>query len=228
MAARPPATVREVIGERAPLVDAGPAQRPGDRHACTPRSCPLGRGTSRASPTTGRGSPSTRCFEQLAADLLGDPGAGGSGREALKNRLLDYPAVAHLGRLACGRRCAARWSTLARRPRRARVRRRLADGGRARSPSAWPTDADLPATPRRTGWPTPWSSWSSRYGSEVTAVITHTIERWDGRRGRPTRIELHVGRDLQFIRINGTLVGGLVGVADPHGGGPDELNRWAR
>mgnify|MGYP003725823569 CR=1 FL=1 len=50
-----------------------------------------------------------------------------------------------------------------------------------------------------------------RYGQEVTAVITHTIERWDGREAAE-RIELHVGRDLQFIRINGTIVGGLVGV----------------
>jgi uncharacterized membrane-anchored protein YjiN (DUF445 family) len=51
----------------------------------------------------------------------------------------------------------------------------------------------------------------SRYGSELTAVITHTIERWDGKEAA-RRIELHVGRDLQFIRINGTIVGGLVGV----------------
>lgn len=50
-----------------------------------------------------------------------------------------------------------------------------------------------------------------RYGKEATAVITHTIERWDGREASE-RIELHVGRDLQFIRINGTIVGGLVGV----------------
>jgi uncharacterized membrane-anchored protein YjiN (DUF445 family) len=50
-----------------------------------------------------------------------------------------------------------------------------------------------------------------RYGAELTAVITHTIERWDGREAA-RRIELHVGRDLQFIRINGTIVGGLVGV----------------
>ena len=42
-------------------------------------------------------------------------------------------------------------------------------------------------------------------------MITHTIERWDGREAAD-RIELHVGRDLQFIRINGTIVGGLVGV----------------
>jgi uncharacterized membrane-anchored protein YjiN (DUF445 family) len=50
-----------------------------------------------------------------------------------------------------------------------------------------------------------------RYGSELTAVITHTVERWDGKEAA-RRIELHVGRDLQFIRINGTIVGGLVGV----------------
>ena len=51
----------------------------------------------------------------------------------------------------------------------------------------------------------------SRYGAELTAVITHTIERWDGKEAA-RRIELHVGRDLQFIRINGTIVGGLVGL----------------
>jgi uncharacterized membrane-anchored protein YjiN (DUF445 family) len=51
----------------------------------------------------------------------------------------------------------------------------------------------------------------SRYGDELTAVITHTIDRWDGREAA-RKIELHVGRDLQFIRINGTIVGGLVGV----------------
>jgi uncharacterized membrane-anchored protein YjiN (DUF445 family) len=50
-----------------------------------------------------------------------------------------------------------------------------------------------------------------RYGDEVTAVITHTVNRWDGREAA-RKIELHVGRDLQFIRINGTIVGGLVGV----------------
>jgi uncharacterized membrane-anchored protein YjiN (DUF445 family) len=50
-----------------------------------------------------------------------------------------------------------------------------------------------------------------RYGDELTAVITHTINRWDGKEAA-RRIELYVGRDLQFIRINGTIVGGLVGV----------------
>jgi uncharacterized membrane-anchored protein YjiN (DUF445 family) len=50
-----------------------------------------------------------------------------------------------------------------------------------------------------------------RYGKELTTVITDTVDRWDGREAA-RRIELHVGRDLQFIRINGTIVGGLAGL----------------
>jgi uncharacterized membrane-anchored protein YjiN (DUF445 family) len=50
-----------------------------------------------------------------------------------------------------------------------------------------------------------------RYQSEVSGLISHTVRGWD-----PTatsrRIELAIGRDLQFIRINGTIVGGLVGL----------------
>src|SRR5690606_6571097 len=50
-----------------------------------------------------------------------------------------------------------------------------------------------------------------RYGAELTTVISSTIDRWDGKEAAE-RIELHVGRDLQFIRINGTVVGALVGL----------------
>ncbi|MFL6091252.1 MAG: DUF445 domain-containing protein [Aeromicrobium sp.] len=49
------------------------------------------------------------------------------------------------------------------------------------------------------------------YGSEIATVISATVNRWDGKE-TAERIELHVGRDLQFIRINGTVVGGLAGV----------------
>jgi uncharacterized membrane-anchored protein YjiN (DUF445 family) len=49
------------------------------------------------------------------------------------------------------------------------------------------------------------------YGREIVSVISDTIARWDGREAA-ARIELHVGRDLQFIRINGTVVGALVGL----------------
>jgi uncharacterized membrane-anchored protein YjiN (DUF445 family) len=52
----------------------------------------------------------------------------------------------------------------------------------------------------------------SQYGVEITAIITETIERWDASEAS-RRIELHVGRDLQFIRINGTVVGALAGLA---------------
>ena len=51
-----------------------------------------------------------------------------------------------------------------------------------------------------------------QYGGEATAIITDTIERWDAEEAS-RRIELHVGRDLQFIRINGTVVGALAGLA---------------
>ncbi|TGD89382.1 DUF445 domain-containing protein [Mycolicibacterium sp. CH28] len=51
-----------------------------------------------------------------------------------------------------------------------------------------------------------------QYGAEITTIITDTIERWDAEEASQ-RIELHVGRDLQFIRINGTVVGALAGLA---------------
>ena len=49
------------------------------------------------------------------------------------------------------------------------------------------------------------------YGHEIASIISQTINRWDGKEAAE-RIELHVGRDLQFIRINGTIVGGLAGL----------------
>ncbi len=45
---------------------------------------------------------------------------------------------------------------------------------------------------------------------EIGALIANTVAGWDPDE-TADRIELQVGRDLQFIRINGTLVGGLVG-----------------
>ena len=48
-------------------------------------------------------------------------------------------------------------------------------------------------------------------GEEVTALIASTVERWDAQE-TSRRLELLLGRDLQFIRINGTMVGALVGI----------------
>jgi uncharacterized membrane-anchored protein YjiN (DUF445 family) len=52
----------------------------------------------------------------------------------------------------------------------------------------------------------------SRYSEDISAVISATIERWDTEE-TSRRLELQVGRDLQFIRINGTVVGSLAGIA---------------
>jgi len=49
------------------------------------------------------------------------------------------------------------------------------------------------------------------YNREITTLITDTVERWDAKE-TSRKIELQVGRDLQFIRINGTVVGALAGV----------------
>jgi uncharacterized membrane-anchored protein YjiN (DUF445 family) len=49
------------------------------------------------------------------------------------------------------------------------------------------------------------------YGSGIVALVSDTIRSWDART-ITNRLENAVGRDLQYIRINGTLVGGLVGL----------------
>ncbi|WP_307787713.1 DUF445 domain-containing protein [Mycolicibacterium sp. S2-37] len=51
----------------------------------------------------------------------------------------------------------------------------------------------------------------AEYGAEITTIVTDTVQRWDAEEASD-RIELHVGRDLQFIRINGTVVGSLAGL----------------
>jgi uncharacterized membrane-anchored protein YjiN (DUF445 family) len=50
------------------------------------------------------------------------------------------------------------------------------------------------------------------YRHEIAGVITETVERWDATE-TSEKIELQVGKDLQFIRINGTVVGALAGLA---------------
>lgn len=143
---------------------------------------------------------------QLSQDLLVNP-ATQDRAERLKDRVLDHPAVIATA--------VSLWKALRKAllsslddPRGA-VRRRLlveVEGAASRLRS----DAGLRA--RLDKMAADGAVFAvERYGAELTAVITHTIERWDGKEAA-SRIELHVGRDLQFIRINGTIVGGLVGV----------------
>ncbi|MFJ3661188.1 DUF445 domain-containing protein [Streptomyces sp. NPDC090119] len=49
------------------------------------------------------------------------------------------------------------------------------------------------------------------YRDEITSLITETVAGWDAEH-TTRKIEAHIGRDLQFIRINGTVVGSLAGL----------------
>ena len=143
---------------------------------------------------------------QLAQDLLTDPTTQ-ERAENLKRRVLEQPQTLVTG--------MSLWSAFRRAllealddvdgQLRERITRELAAFG-----ARIGTDEALRA--RLDAWGADFAVWAvGRYGEELTSVITATIERWDGQEAA-RRIELHVGRDLQFIRINGTIVGGLVGV----------------
>jgi uncharacterized membrane-anchored protein YjiN (DUF445 family) len=49
------------------------------------------------------------------------------------------------------------------------------------------------------------------YQGEITSLISDTVAGWDATH-TSRKIEAHIGRDLQFIRINGTVVGALAGL----------------
>jgi uncharacterized membrane-anchored protein YjiN (DUF445 family) len=145
-------------------------------------------------------------LRQLAEDLLTNP-ATQERAERLKNRVLEQPQLIATG--------LSLWNALRRAlieavddadgPLRARAVRELVGFGER-------LGRDEALRARLDGWGSDLAVFVvDRYGNELTAVITQTIERWDGREAA-RKIELHVGRDLQFIRINGTIVGGLVGV----------------
>jgi uncharacterized membrane-anchored protein YjiN (DUF445 family) len=143
---------------------------------------------------------------QLADDLLHDPDTQ-ERTERLKQRLLDQPQVVASG--------VSLWNALRR-----SLQASLADpDGPLRSRLVAEATAfaqrlvdDAALRARFDGLAADVAVFAvDRYGAELTAVITHTVDRWDGKEAS-RRIELQVGRDLQFIRINGTIVGGLVGV----------------
>ena len=54
---------------------------------------------------------------------------------------------------------------------------------------------------------------TASYGDNIVRLVSDTVRGLGRRDHHPGRVEAAVGRDLQFIRINGTVVGGLVGVA---------------
>jgi uncharacterized membrane-anchored protein YjiN (DUF445 family) len=142
----------------------------------------------------------------LAEDLLHDPDTQAR-TEALKQRILDHPQVVSSS--------ISLWNALRR-----SLQASLADPeGAVRARLLVEIEhfsarllAEEPLRHRLDGIIADLTVFGvRRYGNEAIAVITHTIQRWDGQEAAE-RIELHVGRDLQFIRINGTIVGGLVGL----------------
>src|SRR3954453_18872102 len=52
---------------------------------------------------------------------------------------------------------------------------------------------------------------AASYGDSIVRLVSDTVRSWDARTVT-ARLEAAVGRDLQYIRINGTLVGGMVGL----------------
>lgn len=52
---------------------------------------------------------------------------------------------------------------------------------------------------------------AGRHGEDVARLVSETIRRWDSQT-IVDKLETNVGRDLQFIRLNGTIIGGLVGL----------------
>jgi uncharacterized membrane-anchored protein YjiN (DUF445 family) len=143
---------------------------------------------------------------QLAEDLLNDP-ATQERAEKLKLRVLEQPQMVATGMSLWSAFRTALLGALEDEagPLRERASRELSlFGDRVGRDEGLRSKLDT--------WAADFVVWSiGRYGNELTAVITQTIERWDGKEAA-RKIELHVGRDLQFIRINGTVVGGLVGV----------------
>jgi len=55
------------------------------------------------------------------------------------------------------------------------------------------------------------AQWAPDVAQSVAEHIRSTVQRWDGRE-MAHLAELHIGRDLQYIRINGTVVGGMIGL----------------
>lgn len=143
----------------------------------------------------------------LTSRLLGDPDLQARA-EALKRELIDNPAVAdYAGKL---------WTELLQWLRadlmqpdsalRARIAglaewlgRRLSDDADMR---AWMQSQLLAAAPPLI----------ARYREDIRHYVAERVRQWDARE-LTAELERQIGRDLQFIRINGTVVGGLAGLA---------------
>jgi uncharacterized membrane-anchored protein YjiN (DUF445 family) len=143
---------------------------------------------------------------EFAADLQNDPETI-ERAERIKHQIVGHPEVQRFIGQAWGTvkslilDAAADPSSALRK----RVREGLVAFGTRLS-----TDAELRA--KIDGWLADAAAYVvQHYRREITTLITDTVERWDAEE-TSRKIELQVGRDLQFIRINGTVVGSLAGL----------------
>ncbi|MBV8973010.1 MAG: DUF445 domain-containing protein [Sphingomonadaceae bacterium] len=146
----------------------------------------------------------TAWLEGLAARLQ-DPASSAAQRfEAAKLELIDSPATAGL--------FASLWDTIKavlaeETPGRAATTSRFA-AELGQVIAANPALADALDTLARRAV----VSAVATYGTSIVRLVSDTVRRWDARTVTG-RLEAAVGRDLQYIRINGTVIGGLIGVA---------------
>ena len=147
-----------------------------------------------------------RFLVSFAADLQDDPDTNAR-VEDIKRQLLEHPEVQAL--------ISRAWATgkamlldAAEDPS-SQLRLKVTDGV-ARFGERLDTDPEL--RDKIDGWIVDAAGYVvGRYSSEISTLISDTVARWDGPE-TSRKIELQVGRDLQFIRINGTLVGALAGL----------------
>ena len=145
-------------------------------------------------------------LEKVAHDLVHDPETQ-ERVERIKRELLDNPAVAAWWE-GVWERLRQAMIGMARNPDKALdgwVGSNLAELGQALRDDVV-LQSQINRFARRTA-----VGVATRYGDQIVQLVSETVRRWDAVT-ITSRIENAVGRDLQFIRINGTLVGGLVGV----------------
>ncbi|MDN3495970.1 DUF445 domain-containing protein [Planococcus sp. APC 4015] len=144
---------------------------------------------------------------RLSENLQNDPATIGRLEDA-KSTVFDSPRVRELA--------AEAWNTAktgllrsladAESPLRRRAATALSEIGERLT-----TDAALQR--RVDGWVTDAAVFLvDRYRHDIASIITDTVEKWDAEE-TTEKIELMVGRDLQYIRLNGTIVGALAGLA---------------
>ncbi|MBO0839368.1 MAG: DUF445 domain-containing protein [Sciscionella sp.] len=147
-----------------------------------------------------------RFLIEFAGDLQRDP-ALMQRAEQIKQQVLEHPEVQNLIGSAWG--TAKRMLLDAAEDPSSELRRRVRDGLVSFGKRLVDED-DLKS--KVDGWVESAAAYVVRhYSSEILTLITDTVQRWDAQE-TSRKIELQVGRDLQFIRINGTVVGALAGL----------------